>query len=213
MWSVKNEENPSSFCKVCFDAGKAEGEYTSHFVKSEAGSKGKVVCPTLLEMSCTYCHMKGHMKSYCAILKKNVIDRKKECSLAAYEARILDENGGKNDAKNGGKNDAKNGGNNGGKNTKSNTKSNVFGSLCCASDSDSESESESESESKEDFPALCQDKRVCEDKRVCQENKKASLHAASSYASMVSASASEKVVEAKALSWVEMNEIDSDEDE
>jgi len=39
------------FCKVCFDAGKSEVEYTSHFVKSEPGIKGKVVCPTLLNQA------------------------------------------------------------------------------------------------------------------------------------------------------------------
>lgn len=182
--SAKRQVKSESFCKVCFDAGKPESEYTSHFVKSEAGSKGKVVCPTLLEMDCTYCKMKGHMKSYCVILKKNVMDRKKECSRAAYDAAALDSSSKNATSKN-------------------DKKSNVFGALCCSSDSDSDSEKEVV----EDFPALCQEKRVCQDKR--KDKKNASIHAASSYASMVSA----KVNEAKVLSWVEMNEIDSDDDE
>ena len=57
------------FCKVCHDSGKTEAEYTSHFVKSEPGSKGKVVCPTLLNQGCSYCHETGHTVSYCQVLK------------------------------------------------------------------------------------------------------------------------------------------------
>jgi hypothetical protein len=64
------------FCKVCKDSGKTEAEYTSHFVKSEPGSKGKVVCPTLLNQGCSYCHEPGHTVSYCKVLKQN--DKNKE---------------------------------------------------------------------------------------------------------------------------------------
>jgi hypothetical protein len=177
-----------SFCKVCFDAGKPESEYTSHFVKSEAGSKGKVVCPTLLSMDCTYCKMKGHMKSYCAVLKKNVLERKRDNSRAAYSARLENERCGP------------------AKNEKKNEKSNAFSALCGASDS------EDEKEIVEDFPALCQDKRVCVPKK-----KNASTHAAMSYATMVQAESvadpKTKVLEKKVLSWVEMNEIESDDDD
>ena len=60
-----------SFCKICFDAGKPESEYSSHFVKSERGRNGKVVCPTLLNLNCTYCDKKGHTKSYCLELKND----------------------------------------------------------------------------------------------------------------------------------------------
>lgn len=59
-----------SFCKVCHDAGKSESEYTSHFVKSEPGLKGVVVCPTLLAQPCIYCNKPGHTVSYCEVLKK-----------------------------------------------------------------------------------------------------------------------------------------------
>ena len=68
MSSVKSVK---PFCKVCFDAGKSEAEYSSHFVKSERGRNGKVVCPTLLNLNCTYCHKKGHTKSYCLELKND----------------------------------------------------------------------------------------------------------------------------------------------
>jgi hypothetical protein len=81
----------------------------------------------------------------------------------------------------------------------------VFGSLCCASDSDSYSETENEVV--EDFPALCQEKRVSQEKdNVCAPKK-------SSYATMVQcAPVVDAVLEKKKRSWVEMNECDSDED-
>jgi len=63
------------YCKVCHDAGKSEKEYTNHFVRSEQGPKGKVVCPTLLSLDCRYCREKGHTVKFCLILKK---DKEKE---------------------------------------------------------------------------------------------------------------------------------------
>jgi len=56
------------FCKVCHDAGKTEAEYTSHFVRSEPGPKGKVVCPTLKEQECRYCFQYGHTVKFCQAL-------------------------------------------------------------------------------------------------------------------------------------------------
>ena len=56
-----------SFCKVCFDAGKPENDYTSHHVKTE---EGKVVCPTLLNQSCRNCGRPGHTSGYCDQAKK-----------------------------------------------------------------------------------------------------------------------------------------------
>jgi len=53
------------FCKVCFDAGKSEKEYTSHYVKSAPGPTGKVVCPTLLIQACLNCGQPGHTSGYC----------------------------------------------------------------------------------------------------------------------------------------------------
>ena len=68
---TSNKAAVKPFCKVCHDSGKTEAEYTSHFVKSEPGSKGKVVCPTLLNQGCSYCHETGHTVSYCQVLKQN----------------------------------------------------------------------------------------------------------------------------------------------
>ena len=54
------------YCKVCHDAGRPESEYTSHYVKDQPGSNGKVVCPTLLNQACRICNKTGHTSSYCA---------------------------------------------------------------------------------------------------------------------------------------------------
>jgi hypothetical protein len=59
-----------AFCKVCFDAGKDEKCYTSHFVRSEPGTKGVVVCPTLLEQECRYCFQIGHTVKFCIVLEE-----------------------------------------------------------------------------------------------------------------------------------------------
>ena len=53
------------YCKVCYDAGRPEKEYTSHFVKDQPGPQGKVICPTLLNQACRICNKTGHTSSYC----------------------------------------------------------------------------------------------------------------------------------------------------
>lgn len=74
------------FCKVCKDAGKSEAEYSSHFVKSEPGIKGIVVCPTLLAQACTYCHRTGHTVGYCEALKKQQKIKNREQRIQNYES-------------------------------------------------------------------------------------------------------------------------------
>lgn len=60
------------FCKVCYDTGKPESEYTNHYVKDIPGPNGVVVCPTLLALECRYCRQNGHTVSKCpAIAKRN----------------------------------------------------------------------------------------------------------------------------------------------
>ena len=61
----------SKFCKVCFQAGKDESVYKSHFVRASAAMNALVVCPTLLSTECKYCHKAGHTVKYCAVLKNN----------------------------------------------------------------------------------------------------------------------------------------------
>ena len=74
---------PKRFCKVCHDAGKSEKEYTSHFVKSEPGPNGKVVCPTLLAQECRFCFKSGHTAGYCPVINANKKAEEKALRLAA----------------------------------------------------------------------------------------------------------------------------------
>jgi len=65
----KSSSNNKPFCKVCYDAGKPEREYTSHYVKNKPGNEGKVVCPYLLSLVCTYCKkQEGHTAKHCPVL-------------------------------------------------------------------------------------------------------------------------------------------------
>ena len=78
------------FCKVCFDAGKPESEYTSHYLKSSPGPTGKLVCPTLLNQSCLTCGKCGHTSSYCdqAKTKSNERSRLGPITCASIGASI-----------------------------------------------------------------------------------------------------------------------------
>jgi hypothetical protein len=67
------------YCKVCFDAGKPESEYTSHWVRSLPDRNGKttVTCPTLLDTNCRYCYQSGHTTKFCKVLEKQNKDRER----------------------------------------------------------------------------------------------------------------------------------------
>jgi len=67
------------YCKVCFDAGKPESEYTSHWVRTLPDHKGKstVTCPTLLNTECRYCYQAGHTIKFCKILEKHTKERER----------------------------------------------------------------------------------------------------------------------------------------
>ena len=74
------------FCKVCYDAGKPEREYTSHFVKSKPGNDGKVVCPYLLSLECSYCKQKdGHTARYCPKLHEKKTAQATENKRPVYD--------------------------------------------------------------------------------------------------------------------------------
>jgi hypothetical protein len=62
---MQAERKKKPFCKVCFDAGKSEQLYTSHYLKSSPGPDGKVICQTLLNQVCLTCGQNGHTSSYC----------------------------------------------------------------------------------------------------------------------------------------------------
>ena len=66
------------FVRYVFNAGKPESEYRSHFVKSEIGRNGYVVCPLIKSLKCKYCRELGHTVKYCPVLEnrgKQTYDR------------------------------------------------------------------------------------------------------------------------------------------
>ncbi len=68
--NVQSTKKP--YCKVCFDAGKPESEYPSHWVRSLPDRTGKtnVTCPTLLNTECRYCYQNGHTTKFCPAIKQ-----------------------------------------------------------------------------------------------------------------------------------------------
>lgn len=80
----------SAFCKVCFDTGKSEAMYTSHYVNDVPGKAGVVVCPTLLALQCRYCKQTGHTVSRCKMIprsgKKHISSPRKPAYAPKAEA-------------------------------------------------------------------------------------------------------------------------------
>lgn len=140
---VQSPNKAKPFCKVCHDAGKPIEVYTSHFVKSDPGPKGKVVCPTLLEQACTFCHTNGHTVSYCMELKMRNKDRRRQDFKKKEEP----------------------------KKTKKLTRKNAFLELMEDSDSDNESVVAEVNVIKiEEFPALCQQTNVSKQQGMSYAN-------------------------------------------
>lgn len=80
MSRTANTKNvPKPHCKVCFDAGKPESEYTSHWVRTLPDRSGKttITCPTLLNTECRYCYQSGHTTKFCKVLEKQNKDRER----------------------------------------------------------------------------------------------------------------------------------------
>jgi hypothetical protein len=76
--STKATKKTGKFCKVCFDSGKNESIYTSHFVKS-APVNGVIVCPTLKATECRYCRKSGHTVKFCkALQEKEKMNKKRK---------------------------------------------------------------------------------------------------------------------------------------
>jgi hypothetical protein len=88
--NVKIVKKP--YCKVCHDAGKPESVYTNHWVKSLPDNNGKtnIVCPTLLNTECSYCHNLGHTAKFCSVLEKN--NKRKEKAERRYKSEMKSEN-------------------------------------------------------------------------------------------------------------------------
>ena len=86
----QSQESKGKFCKVCFDAGKHESIYKSHYVKDKVGSNGLVVCPTLLNQKCRYCHEKGHTIKFCKVLQNKEKYNKKKMRRTTYQDTIIE---------------------------------------------------------------------------------------------------------------------------
>ena len=78
------------FCKVCFDAGKPESDYTSHRVRSLPDMNGNttVTCPVLASTECRYCYKFGHTTKFCTVLEENKkkADKAKSIAIKAQRA-------------------------------------------------------------------------------------------------------------------------------
>jgi hypothetical protein len=71
----------AKFCKVCFDAGKTDKEYTSHYVRRDREPNSPVVCPTLLKQECGFCGQAGHSPKYCTVLEEKKKQEAKRVKL------------------------------------------------------------------------------------------------------------------------------------
>jgi hypothetical protein len=84
----KIQTQSKTFCKVCFDAGKPESVYTSHFVKASKDINSAIVCPTLLAQECRYCKKSGHTVKYCKVLEKDNKQREKQTKTVQIRQEI-----------------------------------------------------------------------------------------------------------------------------
>ena len=70
--NTKNTRTVSKpFCKICFDAGKPESQYTSHYIRKTTDPNSAITCPILLATECRYCHKMGHTISRCTLREQN----------------------------------------------------------------------------------------------------------------------------------------------
>ena len=65
-----SSQTKTPFCPVCYDLGKPESVYTSHWLRETPDRNSNVVCMALLSMKCNYCNEKGHTIKYCPVLAK-----------------------------------------------------------------------------------------------------------------------------------------------
>jgi hypothetical protein len=89
--NAKNTPTPKPHCKVCFDAGKPESEYTSHWVRTLPDRNGKstVTCPTLLNTECRYCYQSGHTTKFCKVLEKHNKERERAETVSSKKKEVM----------------------------------------------------------------------------------------------------------------------------
>ena len=66
--SSKVAPAPQPYCAHCFNLGKEEAVFRSHWLRASPVPSSPVVCPELLATECTYCFKPGHTKSRCLII-------------------------------------------------------------------------------------------------------------------------------------------------
>jgi hypothetical protein len=75
---------------VCFDSGKDESIYTSHFVKS-APVNGVIVCPILKATECRYCKKSGHTVKFCkALQEKEKMNKKMPTKTPVKKEKVVE---------------------------------------------------------------------------------------------------------------------------
>jgi hypothetical protein len=60
-------QKKEAYCAHCKNMGLSS--YNTHYLRETANPKSRVVCPVLLNTSCTFCRDKGHTKSKCPSLQ------------------------------------------------------------------------------------------------------------------------------------------------
>lgn len=55
----------NTFCRFCYNAGKSESIYLSHYMKTGYGEHMEITCPNLLATKCSNCGEHGHTPKYC----------------------------------------------------------------------------------------------------------------------------------------------------
>lgn len=77
---------PQPYCAHCFNLGKDESVFRSHFIRESPDPSSKIVCPELLATECPYCFKTGHTKSRCPIILAQDKSAKKEESRQKFLA-------------------------------------------------------------------------------------------------------------------------------
>jgi hypothetical protein len=90
--SSSTPKKESKYCAHCFNIGKPESEYRSHYIRANPDPKSAVVCPELLSTKCRYCSALGHTVSLCpaiALENKKKIAEEKAKTIAANNAKQM----------------------------------------------------------------------------------------------------------------------------
>jgi len=83
--SKKVAPAPQPYCAHCFNIGKDESVFRSHFIRVSPDPSSKIVCPELLATECPYCFKTGHTKSRCPI----ILVREKAAKKEEYRQKFI----------------------------------------------------------------------------------------------------------------------------